>query len=111
PFLHAFGLGEALPDELARRVEHALQHEVGALGGGCGCVHDTNLTVGVCQFFGPAMIIQPTPNLSATMPKLLAKKVSISGCRTWPPCASALNMRAPSAGSLASSASEKPSNL
>src|SRR5262249_12820698 len=105
PFLHALGFGEALPHQLPRRIEHARDHEVRTLGS-----RGRRVTRGHHECFGPAMIIQPTPNLSATMPKLFAKKVSTSGCCTWPPCASASNMRLPSAVSLASSESEKPLN-
>jgi hypothetical protein len=32
-----------------------------------------------------------TPKRSASMPKLLVKKVGMSGCMTWPPSASASN--------------------
>src|ERR1700752_589238 len=89
PLLHVLRLGKRLPDQFARRIEHARDHEVGARRkfGGVARGHH--------GFFAPAMIIQPTPNLSATMPKLLAKNVSTRGCCTVPPCASASNMRLP----------------
>lgn len=57
------------------------------------------------------MIIQCTPNLSASMPNLGEKKVLVSGSVTWPPSPSALNMRSTSASLLALTASEKPSNF
>src|ERR1700733_7445624 len=45
--------------------------------------------------------IQPTPNLSATMPKRWAKKVSDIGMLTWPPLPSAANSFSASAASAA----------
>src|SRR5262249_11022736 len=57
------------------------------------------------------MTIQPTPKRSETMPNRLAKNVLPSGIRTCPPSASAVNMRSASASFLASTESEKPSNL
>src|SRR6185436_15356150 len=62
-------------------------------------------------FFGPAITIQFRPKRSATMPKLLAKKVSLSGRFTWPPSASALKRRLASASSLALKVREKPWKL
>src|SRR5262249_33221643 len=60
--------------------------------------------------FGMTMTIQPTPNLSATMPKHGEKKVLVSGCCTCPPWPSALKSFLASASSLASTESEKPLN-
>src|SRR6185436_19720047 len=62
-------------------------------------------------FFGPAITIQLRPKRSATMPKLLAKKVSLSGRLTWPPSASALKRRLASASSAALKVREKPWKL
>jgi hypothetical protein len=60
------------------------------------------------NYFFSTKIIQPTPNLSATMPKRDAKNVSASGICTWPPSANALNRRSPSAASGAVMVSAKP---
>ena len=56
------------------------------------------------------MTIQPTPNLSASMPKLGEKNVSISGWLTCPPSDSAPNSRSNSALSFVSRVREKPLN-
>src|SRR5262245_853757 len=53
--------------------------------------------------------IQPTPNLSAHMPKLDAKNVLSIGIRTCPPSARAVKMRLASASLAASTLSENPS--
>ncbi len=54
--------------------------------------------------------IQPTPNLSATMPKRWAKKVSLIGRLTLPPWASALNSFSASALLQALRVSAMPEN-
>src|SRR5919198_5990075 len=61
-------------------------------------------------FIGRGLItIQPTPNLSAHMPKLDAKNVLSIGIRTCPPSARAVKMRLASASLAASTLSENPS--
>src|SRR3569833_39649 len=64
----------------------------------------------VAAVYGVAMTIQPTPNLSATMPKLEAKKVFINGCCTLPPSLSASKKRFASASFFAAMDSEMPLN-
>src|ERR1700722_16811453 len=104
---HMLGIGERLPHQFARRIEHSRDDEVGAfrysihLG-----LH--RLRVGRCAYFFSTKIIQPTPNLSATMPKRDAKNVSASGICTWPPSPSALRRRSPSATSGAVMVSANP---
>src|SRR5262249_60085216 len=56
----------------------------------------------------PAITIHGTPNLSATMPKRLAKNVFPIGIWTLPPLARAANSRSASASSRAVSDSEMP---
>src|SRR5215510_9701434 len=57
---------------------------------------------------GSTIIIQFTPNLSASIPKRGEKKVLVIGIVTLPPDDKALNRRSASASSLASSESAKP---
>src|SRR5262245_37099105 len=57
---------------------------------------------------GSTMIIQFTPNLSASIPKRGEKNVLVIGIVTFPPDDRALNRRSASASSLASSESAKP---
>src|SRR4051812_9130005 len=57
------------------------------------------------------VIIQPTPNLSVTMPKRGDQKVFIRGMPILPPSANALKIPSTSASVETASESEKPSNL
>src|SRR5260221_4597947 len=52
--------------------------------------------------------IQPTPNLSATMPNFGEKKVLVSGIWTWPPSDSAAKVLSASASLFAVIDNEKP---
>src|SRR4051812_8732703 len=61
-------------------------------------------------YYWPTITIQPTPNLSASMPNFGKKNVFIIGWRTWPPSLSAANSRSASASVSTASVSEKPLN-
>src|SRR5262249_44474338 len=102
PVLHAFRISEALPDQVTWRIKRARYHKV---FGHCGPLLTAR---GVGPHLGSTMIIQFTPNLSATIPKRGEKNVLVSGIVTFPPFDSALNKRSASASSLASSESAKP---
>src|ERR1700722_8051184 len=110
PMFHVFGVGERLPHQFARRVEHPRDDEVGAFRCSIHRYLHQLRAVRHCAYFFPTRIIQPTPNLSATMPKRDAKNVSASGICTCPPSASALNRRSPSVASGAVMVSAKPWN-
>ena len=83
--LHVRGIGEAFPHQVARRVEHPRDDEL--LGLPCVSASGAHVLVGLaafvqavrCRLSCSTTTIQPTPNLSASMPKRGEKNVWISG--------------------------------
>src|SRR5262249_1521342 len=101
PVFHTLWIGEAFPDQVARRIERARDHKV----------FDHCVVPSFPQtrrYLGSTMIIQFTPNLSASIPKRGEKKVLVIGIVTLPSDDRALNRRSASVSSLASSESAKP---
>src|SRR5208283_15846 len=109
PMLHALRIGEALPHQIAWRVEHARDDEILARGlrifG-----HVFLYQFGASAHFALSTI-QLTPKRSFTMPKLDAKNGEPNGIVTSPPSDNALNIICASASVLTSSESAKPSNF
>ena len=100
PLRQHFGVGPGFEHQRARRIERARD---GDFTFGERFHHD-GYTFPYCA----TSTIQPTPNLSDSMPKRDEKNVFAIGIFTLPPSASALKMRSASASVEALSASAMP---